>query len=51
MWNLRSHGQLADSAALDTANLTAAFDIDPENDIDPDDETEMADYASRFFDL
>jgi hypothetical protein len=39
------------SAALDTANLTVAFDIDPEDDIDPDDETEMADYASRFFDL
>ena len=39
------------SAALDTANLTVALDIDPEDDIDPDDETEMVDCASRFFDL
>ena len=51
-WNLRSRlPDSVESAAFDTANLTVAFDIDPEDDIDPDDETEMADYASRFFDL
>jgi hypothetical protein len=34
-----------ESAAFDTANVTVAFDIDP------DDDFAMADYASRFSDL
>jgi hypothetical protein len=38
---------LVDSETSDTANLTVAFD----QDIDPHDESAMADYASRFFDL
>ena len=35
------------AAALDTAIMTVAFD----QDIDPDDDFAMADYASRFSDL
>ena len=45
MWNLHQRNPLPDSIAFDTANLTVAFDIDP------DDDTAMADYASRYFEL
>ena len=43
MWNLHQRNQPPNSAAIDTANLTVAFDIDP------DDDTAMADDASRYF--
>ena len=45
MWNLhqRYGNQPPDLAALDTANLTIAFDIGP------DDGSAMADYGSRYF--
>ena len=53
-WNLHARKQehvqlkpVPDSAALDTAIMTVAFD----QDIDPDDDFAMADYASRFSDL
>ena len=45
MWNLHQRNQPPDLAAFDTANLTVAFDIDPDDDI------AMADYASRYFEL
>ena len=47
MWNLHSRYPVPDSAAVDTAIMTVAVDVD----IDPDDDTAMADYASRFFEL
>ena len=45
-WNLHSRNPLPDSAAFDTAIMTVAID----QDIDPDDDFAMADYASRFSD-
>ena len=47
MWNLHSrdpmYTPIPDSAALDTVIMTVAVDLDP------DDDSAMADYASRFF--
>ena len=45
MWNLHQRNPFSDSAAFDTAIMTVAID----QDIDPDDDFAMADYAFRFF--
>ena len=44
MWNLHSHAPV-DGSALDSATMTVAVDLDP------DDDYAMADYASRFSEL
>ena len=47
-WNLHRHGP---PAGHSTANLTVSVDIGPDEEVDPDDDFAMADYASRFLDF